>query len=42
MSNYATKKGLKNATGADTLSIAKKADLASLKYSVDKADFDKF
>ena len=36
MSNYATKTDLKNATGVDTLDIAKKTDLANLIYDVDK------
>ena len=31
LSNYATKADLKNATGADTLKLSKKDDLASLK-----------
>ena len=39
-SNYATKTDLKNATGVDTLSFAKKTDLACLKYDVDKLDID--
>ena len=41
MSNYATKTGLKNATGFDTSSFAKKIDLANLKSNVDKLDIDK-
>ena len=41
LSNYATKSDLKNATGIDTLSFAKKFDLASLKSSVDKLDINK-
>ena len=35
------KKDLKNATGVDTSSFAKKVDLASLKSYVDKLDIDK-
>ena len=38
MSNYTTKSVLKNATDADTWNVAKKADLASLKSSVDELD----
>ena len=41
MSNYATKTDLKNATGIDTSSFAKKVDLANLKSNVDKLDIDK-
>ena len=41
MSNYATKTGLKNATGVDTSSFAKTVDLANLKSNVDKLDIDK-
>ena len=41
LSNYATKGDLKNATGADTSSFAKKTDLANLKSNVDKLDIDK-
>ena len=40
MSNYATKTDLKNATGVDTSSFAKKT-LANLKSNVDKLDIDK-
>ena len=40
MSNYATKTDLKNATGVDTLDIAKKTDLANLIYDVDKLYID--
>ena len=40
MSNYATKTDLKNATGIDTSSFAKKVDLANLKSNVDKLDID--
>ena len=41
LSIYATKSDLKNATGVDTLSVAKKTDLANLKSDVDKLDIDK-
>ena len=41
LSNYATKTNLKNATGIDTSSFAKKVDLASLKSNVGKLDIDK-
>ena len=41
LSNYATKTDLKNATGIDTSSFAKKVDLTSLKSNVDKLDIDK-
>ena len=41
LSNYATKTDLKNATGVDTSSVAKKVDLANLKSNVDKLDIDK-
>ena len=41
LSNYATKTDLKNPTGIDTSSFAKKADLASLKSNVDKLGIDK-
>ena len=40
-SKYATKTDLKNATGIDTLSFAKKVDLANLESNVDKLDIDK-
>ena len=40
LSNHATKTDLKNATGIDTLSFAKKVDLASLKSDVDKLHID--
>ena len=40
-SNYATKAGLKNATGIDTSKLALKSNLASLKAKVDKIDVDK-
>ena len=39
--NYATKTDLKNVTGIDTSSFAKKIDLANLKSNVDKLDTDK-
>ena len=41
LSDYATKTDLKNATGIETSSFAKKADLASLKCNVDKLGIDK-
>ena len=41
LSNYATKADFKNATGVDASKFAKKVDLASLKYNVDKLDIDK-
>ena len=41
MSNYATKTDLKNATGVDKSSFAKKVDLANLKSDVDKLGIDK-
>ena len=37
----ATKADLKNATGVDTSTFAKKVDLANLKSDVDKLDIDK-
>ena len=37
--NYATKAGLKNETGVETLKLAKTYDLAYLKPSLDKSDF---
>ena len=40
LSNYATKAGLKNATGVDT-SFAKRVDLTSLKSNVDELGIDK-
>ena len=40
LSNYATKTDIKNATGADTSSCAKKIDLASSKSDVNKLDID--
>ena len=39
--NYATKADLKNRTGVETSSFAKKTDLASSKSNVDKLDIDK-
>ena len=36
LSNYATKSDLINATSIDTSKLAKKYDLTSLKYNVDK------
>ena len=39
--NYATKTNLKNATGINTLSFAKKVDLTSLKSNVNKLNIDK-
>ena len=39
--NYATKTDLKNATGVDTSSFAKKTGVANLKSDVDKLDIDK-
>ena len=41
LSNYCNKNRFKKATGVDTSSFAKKADLASLKSGVDKLDVDK-
>ena len=41
LSNYATKTDLKNATGIDTSSFAKKVDLANLKSNLDILDIDK-
>ena len=41
LSNYETKIDLKKGTGVDTSDFAKKADLANLKYDVDKLDIDK-
>ena len=41
LSNYTTKTDLKNATGVDTSSFAKKSDSANLKSDVDKLDTDK-
>ena len=39
--DYATKADLKNATGVDASSFAKKIDLVNLKCSVYKLDIDK-
>ena len=41
LSNYATKSDLKNGTGVDTSSFAKKTDLVNLESDVDKLDIDK-
>ena len=41
LSNYATKSDFENATGVDTLSFAKKTNLANIKSDVDKLDIDK-
>ena len=41
LSNYARKADLKNATGVDTSSVAKKIYLADLKLDVDKLDIHK-
>ena len=38
LSNYAIKTDLKNGTGVDNLSFAKKTDLVNLKSDVDKLD----
>ena len=38
LSNYATKAGLKNATGISTSKLAPKSDLGNLKAEVDKID----
>ena len=40
LSNHATKADWKNTKGVDTLSFAKKTDLANLKSNVDKLDID--
>ena len=40
LSNYATKAYFKDVTGIDALDFAKKTDLASLKFDVDKLDID--
>ena len=42
LSNYAAKTNLKNVTGTDTSSFAKKVDFASLKSDLEKIDIDKF
>ena len=41
LSNYATKADLKNATGVDASSFAKKVDLANVKSNLGKLDIDK-
>ena len=41
LSNCATKADLKNATGVDTSKFAKKVDIASLKYNVEKLNINK-
>ena len=41
LSNYTTKSGLKNATGADTSKFAKNVGLVSLKSDLGKLDIDK-
>ena len=41
LSNYATKFGLKNATGVDISQLAEKGDLANLKLEADKSGIDK-
>ena len=41
LSNYATKADLKHATGVDASKFAKKIDLASAKFNIDKLDVDK-
>ena len=41
MSKYRTKSNFKNATGGDTSTFAKKVDLASLKFNVNKLHIDK-
>ena len=41
LSNYTTKADLKNETGIDALSFAKRVDLANIKSNVDKLDIDK-
>ena len=40
LTNYATKSDLKNDTGGDTSTFAKKVDLSSLKSNADKSDID--
>ena len=42
LSNYATKKELNNATGADTFNVAAKRDFTALKAEVDTLDINKF
>ena len=41
LSNYATKTDLKNATGINTSSFARRVDLVNLKYNIDKLDINK-
>ena len=41
LSNYGTKTDIKNATGVDESSFAKKVDLARLNSNVDELDIDK-
>ena len=41
LSNYATKKALKHATGVDTSNLATKIDFIALKAEVDKVDVNK-
>ena len=41
LSNYASKADLKNATGVDTSNFAKKVNLTSLKFGVNKLHIDK-
>ena len=41
LSNYATKADLKNATGVDRSTFAKKVKLANLKSNLDKLDIAK-
>ena len=41
LSNFATKTDLKNATGINTSSFAKKVDVAASKSNIDKLDIDK-
>ena len=42
LSNYATKKDVRNITHVDTSSFALKTNVANLKTEVDKLDIDKF
>ena len=41
LSNYATKADLKNTTGIDKQSFAKKVDLANLQHNIGKLDINK-
>ena len=41
MFHYATKSDLRKVTGVDTSNFAKKVNLTSLKFDVDKVDNDK-